>query len=169
MTKRSSIGDTLGDGVDEDLLAGCVRFLREQADVLALVGIDDNGDPLIVQDIAPAREEWPAQTIIVVSYLGTEGSSERGTFEQWRIQLEFWVAPYVDGDGSVQSPTEARQRLVACYKAADRAMHRTLGGPQNWGAVRTIDSTRRAGLRPYQVPGSEGLWRGTAIYAVTEW
>jgi hypothetical protein len=34
------------------------------------------------------------------------------------------------------------------------------------GDVATTDSTRLSGLTPYQVPGSDGLWRGTAYYAV---
>lgn len=150
-----------------DLVAACVMHLRAHQTVTGLIAVDADGDPLIVQDEAPARSEFAEGLAIVVSHAGTESAGVRGgTFEATRLQLEFWADPRRDDDDNVEAPSEPRARMVAAYRAVDRIMHRPQGGTQDWGGVTTIDCERRAGINPYQVPGTGGLWRGTALYAV---
>lgn len=151
---------------DEDVIAGAVRHLRADPAVVAAVGADQWGHPLIVQDTPPARTEFDQQVCLVLSYAGSAGGNLNNTYEQVRVQAEFWVDPMRDAGGNLLAPSEARQRMVTAYHAADRALHRPQGGTQRWGAVLTVDAARLTGLTPYQVPGSDGLWRGTAIYAV---
>lgn len=151
----------------EDVVAGCVRWLRAD-DVLGdLLGADPGGSPLIVQDNAPTRAEFAQHVCLVLSHAGPAAGNDHNTYEQVRLQVEFWSDPRRDTGGTVdEAPAGARQRMVRAYWAADRALHRPQGGVQWWGSVLTTDSTRLSGLNPYQVPGSDGLWRGTAFYAV---
>lgn len=152
----------------EDVVAGCTRWLRADAALAALLAADPTaGGPLIVQDEAPERTEFREAVCLVVSHAGPEAGNDHNTYEQVRVQIEFWSDPLRDPGGVVaEAPAGARNRMVRAYWALDRSMHRPQGGTQWWGSVLTSDSIRRVGLRPYQVPGSDGLWRGTAFYAV---
>lgn len=151
----------------EDLVAGCVRRLRADPALTAAVGADSGGAPLIVQDQAPDRAEFTSTVCVVVSH-GGYAAGNSGSFQSVRLQLEFWSDPARDSGGLVdEAPAGARQRMVAAYLAADRLLHRVGGGEQQWGAELTVDSERMSGLVPYLVPGSDGLWRGTAFYAAT--
>jgi hypothetical protein len=152
---------------DEDVIAGAVRWLRAHPAATAHLGVDAFGDPLIVQDQPPPRADFAQQAVLVLSNLGVEGGgNDHNTFQQIRLQTEYWVDPVRDDGGNLTAPSDARQRMTAAYSAVDRLLHRPQGGAQQWGAITTTDCIRRAGLAPYQVPGSDGLWRGTAIYAV---
>lgn len=148
-----------------DVVAGCVRWLRADPNVVAAVGADVDGAPLIVQDEAPDRAEFTQQVCLVVAHAGPAGGNDHNTYQQVRLLIEFWSDPRsVNGD--LEAPSDGRQRMVDAYTAVDRRLHRPQGGLQMWGSVRTIDATRLAGLTPYLVPGTGGLWRGTAFYAV---
>lgn len=149
----------------EDVVAGCVRWLKADPAVVATVAADAGAEPLIVQDSAPDRDEFAGAVAIVVSHAGP-ASGGAGTFEQVRLQVEFWSDPQRDPDGNLEAPDVGRRRMVDAYHAVDRRLHRPQGGVQQWGAVTTTDATRLAGLTPYLVPGSDGLWRGTAFYGV---
>jgi hypothetical protein len=152
--------------MSDDLVAGCARHLRGDPLVVAAVGLDPDGGPLIVQDAAPTRAEMDQAVAVVVQHAGATAGNDHNTYEQVRLLIEFWADPQRDPDGNLLEPAEARQRMVSAYHAVDRALHRPQGGAQRWGDVATTDSTRLSGLTPYQVPGSDGLWRGTAYYAV---
>ncbi len=149
-----------------DLVAGCAVHLLAQPDVIARVGTDPQGIPLIVQDNAPPRADYAQSLAVVVQHAGPAAGNAHNTYEQVRLLIEFWADPVRDDDGYLLEPAEARQRMVRAYWAVDRHLHRPQGGAQWWGGVKTTDSTRLAGVTPYQIPGSDGLWRGTAYYAV---
>jgi hypothetical protein len=151
----------------EDVISGCARWLRADAELAALVGTDPLGAPMIVQDNAPARADFAQSVCLVISHAGPAAGNEHNTYEQVRIQVEFWSDALRDAAGDVdEAPSGARQRMVRAYWALDRRLHRPQGGTQMWGSVCTTDCTRLSGLNPYQVPGADGLWRGTAFYAV---
>lgn len=149
-----------------DVVAGAVRWLRADPAVTAHVGADADGQPLIVQDSAPERAEFAQRTALVVSLAGYEAGNDHNTYQQARLLVEFWADPHRDADGFLEAPSAGRERMLEAYAAVDRRLHRPQGGEQDWGGVRTTDCARRAGLTPYLVPGSDGLWRGTAYYAV---
>jgi hypothetical protein len=151
----------------EDVIAGCARWLRADPQLTARVAADSDGFPLIVQDQAPDRAEFRQGVCLVVSHAGPAAGNQHNTYEQVRIQVEFWSDPRRDTGGQVnEAPAGARQRMVWAYWAVDRRLHRPQGGAQRWGSVLTTDATRLSGVTPYLVPGSDGLWRGTAFYAV---
>lgn len=153
-----------------DIVPAAVLMLRALPAVVAVVGVDNFGDPLIVQDNAPDRAEFTSQVCLVVQHNGYEAGNDHNTYQQVRLLIEFWSDPHRDAGGLLESPSVGRDRMVAAYQIVDRALHRPQGGQQWWGGqpggVLTTDCTRRAGLTPYQVPGSDGLWRGTCTYAV---
>ncbi len=151
-----------------DVVPACVLWLRTDPHVTRLVGKDADGAPLVVQDSAPERDEFPQQVCIVVQLAGFEGGNDHNTYQQARLLIEFWADPERDPDGFLEAPSAGRERMTAAYTAVDRRLHRPQGGEQYWGGpggLRTTDCLRRTGLAPYLVPGSDGLWRGTAIYA----
>lgn len=149
-----------------DVVTAATVWLRADPTLAGVVAADVDGQPLIVQDNAPDRAEFAQGVTVVVSHAGYEAGNDHNTWQAARIQLEFWSDPARDGGGQVdEAPAGARQRLVRAYWAADRRLHRPQGGALWWGPVRTTDCLRRTGVNPYQVPGADGLWRGTAIYA----
>lgn len=149
-----------------DVIAGAVLILRADPAVRAAVGTDASGNPLIVQDTAPLLAEFTQQVCVVVSHAGPAAGSDLTDFEQVRLQVEFWCDPIRDTAGNAEPSPAGRQRLTAAYQAVDRRLHRPQGGGQWWAGVYTVDATRLAGLTPYLVPGADGLWRGTALYAI---
>jgi hypothetical protein len=150
----------------EDVVAGCVRWLKADPAVAGSVAADAGGRPLIVQDSAPDRAEFTGAVCIVVAYQGPAAGNDHNTYEQVRLLIEFWSDAQRDADGNLEAPSAGRERMVSVYQAVDRRLHRPQGGVQQWGAIVTTDATRLAGLTPYLVPGSDGLWRGTAFYDV---
>jgi hypothetical protein len=149
----------------DDAVSGCVQHLLGLPDVAVTLGADPGGFPLVVQDAAPEREVFPGTVALVAAHGGNMGGNDHNTQERVRLLLEFWSDPPREG-GYVIEPSAGRRAMVAAYTAVDRAMHRPLGGQQRWGALMTTDCVRLAGLTPYQVPNADGLWRGTAFYAV---
>lgn len=153
-----------------DIVPATVLWLRADPAVTATTGRDPDGAPLIVQDSAPARAEFTSQVCLVVQHGGFEAGNDYNTYQQVRITIEFWSDPRRDPDGMLEEPSAGRDRMAEAYTAVDRRLHRPQGGQQWWGGrpggVLTTDCARRAGLNPYLVPGSDGLWRGTAVYAV---
>jgi hypothetical protein len=150
-----------------DVIAGAVLILRADPAVRAAVGTDASGNPLIVQDTAPLLTEFTQRVCVVVSHAGPAAASDLTDFDQVRVQVEFWCDPIRDANGDPADPPSAgRQRMVTAYQAVDRRLHRPQGGGQWWAGVYTVDATRLAGLTPYLVPATDGLWRGTAFYAI---
>lgn len=152
-----------------DIVAAATLWLRADPAVCATVGVDSAGDPLIVQDSAPDRAEFTNRVCLVVQHAGFEAGNDHNTYQQARVMIEFWSDPHRGPGGLLESVAAGRDRMVTAYQAVDRRLHRPQGGEQRWGdpaGVLTVDCARRAGLLPYLVPGSDGLWRGTAAYAV---
>lgn len=150
-----------------DVVAGCALWLRADRLLCALLAEGYDGQPLIVQDQAPERNEFAQGVCVVVSHAGPAAGNDHNTYQQVRLQIELWSDPARDTFGQVdEAPAGARQRMVHAWWALDRRLHRPQGGEQMWGDVRTFDATRLSGVTPYLVPGADGLWRGTAFYAV---
>lgn len=155
---------TTGDR--DDVVAGCVAHLRALPTVTAVVGSAADGSPLIAQDQAPERDELTGQVAVVIAYAGPAAGNDHNTYAQVRLLVELWADPIRDDGGYAIEPSQARRAMVTAWQVIDRALHRPQGGAQRWGALTTIDCTRLAGLTPYVVPDADGLWRGTAFYAV---
>src|SRR6185369_10960622 len=101
----------------EDIVAGCVRWLRSDVFIAAIVAADDGGAPLIVADVVPERAEFAGGVCIVVSYVGPAAGNDHNTYEQVRLQVEMWSDSGRDAQGMLQAPAAGRQRLVAVYHA----------------------------------------------------
>lgn len=153
-------------GVD-DVVSGAVQWLRADSAVTALLATGMDGLPLVVQDNAPDRAEYAQAVCAVITHAGPEASAEGSTWEWVRLQVEFWSDPLRDAHDVVdEAPAGARKRMTRAAFAVDRRLNRPGNDSQWWGDLRTIGCARRSGLNPYLVPGGDGLWRGTAMYAV---
>lgn len=152
-----------GPAVGDDVVSGCVQWLRADPTLGAwFANPADPDDPFISDDLPDLGQLVDGQAL-VITWIGPAGGSDYHTYDQVRLQAELWAVPPAGGDPELGL---CRRRLFACAQALDAVLHRPQGGAVWWGEVRTTDCLRLASVQPYEVPQSDGRWRGFAVYAV---
>lgn len=154
----------------DDVVAATAKHLRNTPVVRRVVGA--YGDPpsaLIVQDAAPERADFTGATAAVIALAPATGGGQIDSDGEhtWRVMLELWADPIRDASGMAPEPAETRRRLVNAYMVIDQQLHRPRAFTAQWGDLRITGCRRLVELTAYLVPGSGGLWRGTAFYAVS--
>jgi hypothetical protein len=153
----------------DDLVSGALTFLRTQPGVLAALSTTDAGTPMLFQHRLFVRLEGTGAIAAVIGRGGGWSSAnDYNTARFPRLSLEIWADPIRGGTNHVRDPGEVWRRIEAAFVAFDRVLHRTSGGVQWWGTVRTISSTRNAEPLTYVVPDGDGMLRTIAYYAVQQ-
>lgn len=157
----------------DDIVTGCVKFLKAKGDVLAAVGetvIDGQLVPLIFgysmwwQDF----QNSSMTAAFITSDGGWAGPNLHNTLRFPRITLNIWCDPLRDAGGNIADPHEVMLRANRAYEIVDNHLHRPEGETQWWGQIRTVSCARLTEPTTYRVPDGDGIVRLSATYAVTQ-
>jgi hypothetical protein len=151
----------------DNLVQGAYKFLAAQGPILAVLGAFPDHTPWLFQNTSWVTVEGSGSTAAVLSHGGSwSGSNPHNTMRFPRLSLEIYVDPQRDDANNATDPGEAHRRVEVAFAAFDRVLHRVAGGPQMWGTVRTVSSTRLAEPTVYPTPDGDGMLRLQAFYAV---
>ncbi len=157
---------------DDDLVAGCLRFLSEFDEIRAVLGVyDDTDTPFLFQHRLWRKIEGTQSTAAVVSYAGSwSGSNVHNTMRFPRLALDIYADPIRDELGNVAGTAfgEVVRRLLAAWQQFDAKLHRTYDGAQMWGTVRTLGCVRLADPALDYLPEGDGVRRLNCFYGVTQ-
>jgi hypothetical protein len=156
---------------DDDLVQGCVTWLLDQPDVLAVLGTFDDGvTPLLFQHTTWRGDLEGSQSTaaIIMRDGGWGAANEHNTMRFPRITLEVVVDPIRDASGDFIRPGETYRRIENAYRVLDRHLHRPYGGTVYWGSVRIIDCIRLSEPDIVAVVDGDGMLRLQVPYGVSE-
>lgn len=152
-------------GEQDDVVAGCVRYLSPIARVREVLGAFDDGTPWIFQRSLHVTIEGSQSAGLVISYRGGWGApNQHNTLEFPRLGLELWVDPLRDALNNTVETAETERRAAAILRVIDRVLHRPQGGDQFWGTVRTVGCLRLGEPNFYSVPDGDGVVRAEVFY-----
>lgn len=159
-----------GPVTTDDLVQGCVKFLKGCLDVVAALShYPDSDEPYLFQHQLFLAMEGTSGSAVVITNAGSIASpNPHNTMRSTRLGVLIHVDPRRDSGGNVTDPGEAQRRLQFVYRALDWRLHRPQGGQQMWGTVRTITSTRLNEPQPNPVADGGGLLSAVVFYAVDE-
>jgi hypothetical protein len=158
-----------GPVTTDHLIQGVVKWLQGFPDVTAVVGAFADNKPYLFQTNLWVTMEGTQSTAAVLYRAGGwAGPNQHNTMRFPRLGLEVYADPIRDNGNNVTDPGEAGRRIEAAYKAIDTRLHRSQGGTQMWGTVRTLGCTRLGEPDVLPVKDGGGLLVLTAFYGVSE-
>lgn len=153
----------------DDIVQGCVKFLKAQTDIQAVVGSFDDDTPWIFQDKPLVTIERTSSVAVVVWYAGGwAGPNTHNTMRFPRVAIDLYADPQRDSSGNATRLAETRTRINAAYQVLDRHLHMAGGGQQMWGTVRVCGSTRLSEPIIYEVDNTDGVLRLQVFYGAEE-
>ena len=159
-----------GPVLTDDLVAGAVKMLAAQPDVLAVLGAyPATAVPYLFQHTLWDKVEGTGSTAAVIARRGGWAPpNPHNTMRFPRLSLEVWCDPQRDTSGQVTDPGEAYRRIQAAYEVIDAHLHTT--GPRggNWGGVRVLGSSRLADPAAFPIADGDGLLWLQVFYGVVE-
>lgn len=155
---------------DDDIVQGCVKWLLQFPDVLAVLGTSpEDGSPLLTQHrLYRVMESTQSTAAVVIHAGGWAGPNGHNTMRFPRLSLEITVDPIRDAGNNAIDPGEANRRITKAYKAIDAHLHRPQGGVQYWGDIRTIGCARQGEPTIYAISDGGGSIRLQVFYGVIE-
>jgi hypothetical protein len=151
----------------DDVVQGCVKFLKVQTDVQGVLGSYDDNTPWVFQDFSLVTVEQTSSVVAVVWYAGGwAGANPHNTMAFPRIGLDLYADPQ-RVDANATRFAETRLRVVAAYKVIDRHLH-MVDGQAYWGTVRICGSTRLSEPAIDPVTDTDGVLRLQVFYGVEE-
>lgn len=158
--------------LDDDIVSGCVKYLRAQPQAVAAVStyvIGGQPGPGIFGHSPWARIEGSSGTAVVISHEGGwAGPNLHNTLNFPRITVNVWADPMRDNGRNASNPGEVVQRAFATYRVVDKLLHRIAGPEVYFGTLRVIECLRLTEPVIYMVPDGDGLVRCQNFYALTE-
>lgn len=157
--------------VKDDIVTGCVKWLRAKPDVVAAVDefqIGGQLSPGIWGYRTWTRMEGGSKTAAVIAHDGGWATpNPHNTLRFPRIVLNIWADPVRDAQKNDVDPWVQR-RANNTFEIIDKHLHRT-GGPEVWwGSIRVVSCVRMTEPMRYPTSDGDGLIRLQAYYAVTE-
>lgn len=158
-----------GPVTDDDIVAGCVKYLQTFPDLIALLGHFPDGKPYLFQHtLLDNIEGTQAVAAVIANAGGWGGANLHNTMQFPRLSLELTVDPLRNSAGGVRNPGETVRRATAVWRVFDSYLHRPQGGEQWWGSLRTIACTRGADPALYPIGDGQGMVRLQVFYQVTQ-
>ncbi len=156
--------------VDDDLIDGCVTWLKSYQDVQQVLGVyDDTDTPWLFQHSLWHKVEGTQSTAAVLSYAGGWASAnQHNTMRFPRVSLDIYADPLRDGAGNPTDPAEVYRRLQVVFDVFDRLLHRVRDGVVYWGTVRTLGCLRLAEPVFDYLPEGDGVRRLQCFYGVSQ-
>lgn len=153
----------------DDLVTGCIKFLSAKPDIIAALGTNSDGSPMLFGYNNWAEMEGTQSTCAILSNEGGWASPNiHNTLRFPRLELNIWADPIRDPINNLKNPHEVMLRIEAVFELFDRYLHRVAGETQMWGQIRTVACVRLTDPISYRVPDGDGLVRLMANYAVTQ-
>jgi hypothetical protein len=156
----------------DDIVSGCVKYLRAQPEVVAAVSTfvigGQPGPGIWAYSPWDTVEGSSGTAIIISSEGGWSGPNLHNTLNFPRITLNIWADPMRDHGRNAARPGEVMKRAHATYKVVDKYLHRTAGAEIYFGSLRIIECLRLTEPVIYVVPDGDGMVRCQNFYAITE-
>lgn len=161
----------MSDDLNDDIVTGCVKYLRAQPELVAAVdqfNIGGKLGPGIWGYRTWTRMETSTRTAVVVSHDGGWAAPNlHNTLRFPRVLLNVWADPKRDGQANNIDPLVQR-RATNVFETFDRYLHRPAGDALWWGTVRVVTTERLTEPVVLEVPDGDGLIRMQAYYAITQ-
>lgn len=154
----------------DDLVTGCVTYLKAQPDIVAALGSFDatNRPWLFPYTLFATVQNSQSAACVVNTSTGWAAPNQHNTMRFPRLTISIYADPLRDDGNNITDPGEVQRRIDAIYRIIDAHLHRPQGGAQMWGSHRTINATRLG--EPFIVPVTDGngLQLLTVSYGVAE-
>ncbi len=148
--------------------AAVVRF-QDEPSIQAVLGAYQTGKPWLFAHSPYVNVEGTQSTAAIFSYAGGwAGANDYNTVRYPRLSLDIWADCLRDPLGNPTDFEEVHRRVMACWDAFDRLLHRPAQHVEYWGPVRTIGCTRIGEPTVGPIAEGDGMRRLHCFYGVTQ-
>jgi hypothetical protein len=155
----------------QDIVNGCVLYLKAQPEVLAAVDtFDIQGVPtsgIFSYQLACEIQQTQKLAVVVQHEGGWATPNIHNTLRFPRLLVNIWIDPIRDAQGNKADP-RIQARANACFEVIDKFLHMAAGGDLMFGPVRVVDCVRLTEPAIDNVRDGDGMVLLRAFYAVTQ-